>query len=563
MRELVSYLHAHQQHYIVMVDPAVAYQNYSAFNNGKNLDIFMKDPDGSIFQGVVWPGVTAFPDWFHPDTQEYWNDEFGSFFNPGTGLDISALWIDMNEASNFCNYPCSDPSGYAEENGFPPKPPPVRNGPAVTLEGFPADFQPPTKAKREASPRASMLGLSGRRLINPPYTIRNAAGGLSNKTLDTDLVHYNGLVEYDTHNLYGTMMSSASRQALLHRRPGERPLVITRSTFLGAGAHVGHWTGDNVASWEQYEISMTDMLNFASIFQVPMVGSDVCGYSQNTTETLCARWMMLGAFQSFYRNHNELGNIGQEAYRWPMVAEASRRAIDIRYRTLDYLYTAFYTQTQTGKPLMNPMLYIYPEDPKTFSIDAQYFYGDSLLVSPVIKENKTAVDIYLPNDIFYDWNAGFTPVRGNASLVTLSDVNFTTIPLHVRGGSIMPLRVESANTTTELRKKGFHILIAPGLDGKADGSLYLDDGLMIKQPKTTLINFAFNNGTFTMSGHYGYPANVSIERISLCNIGSAPQTVTITGQPNSTFTYDKTSRVVTIDTVIPLTQNVTMQLPAS
>jgi alpha-glucosidase len=45
--------------------------------------------------------VTAFPDWFHPDTQEYWNDEFGSFFNPDTGLDISALWIDMNEASKY------------------------------------------------------------------------------------------------------------------------------------------------------------------------------------------------------------------------------------------------------------------------------------------------------------------------------------------------------------------------------------------------------------------------------------------------------------------------------
>ena len=158
--------------------------------------------------------------------------------------------------------------------------------------------------------------------------------------------------------------------------------------------------------------------------------------------------------------------------RWPTGAEAARKAIDIRYRLLDYLYTAFCMQTQSGKPLLNPLFYLYPEDPQTFAIDAQFFFGDGLLVSPVTGENSTTVDIYLPDDIFYDWNNGFAPVRGQGSTTTLSDVDFTTIPLHVRGGIIIPLRSESANTTAELRKKGFHILIAPGLDGIATGSLH-------------------------------------------------------------------------------------------
>ena len=59
MQQLVDYLHSHQQHYIVMVDPAVAYQNYSGFTNGAVANAFLHNPNGSWYNGVVWPGVTV------------------------------------------------------------------------------------------------------------------------------------------------------------------------------------------------------------------------------------------------------------------------------------------------------------------------------------------------------------------------------------------------------------------------------------------------------------------------------------------------------------------------
>jgi alpha-glucosidase len=570
MRELVQTLHSRDQRYILILDPGVhaVGGQYLTYKKGHDMDVFLKAADGSDLLGIQWPGEVVWPDWFHPNTEKWWTEEFKIQFNPESGIDLDGIWVDMNEASNFCHdVTTCNPRQQTIDDNIPPKP---ANAPRPNtgrpIPGFPDSFQPGGSPSvqprdvgaipaREASSveargfqslparqsyEGGMKGLPDREWFKPAYHLNSHLGDVSRQTIPMNTTNYDGSWQYDTHNLYGDMMAATTRESMLARRPALRPFVLTRSTFAGTGRKVAHWFGDNFSAWDDYRISIRQMLSFVSMHQMPMVGSDVCGFNGNADQYMCARWATLGAFQPFYRNHAELSTIQQEFYQWPVVADAAKKAIATRYQLLDYIYTGLYYQTKEGTPMINPLFFLYPEDANTFGIQEQWFYGDALLISPVVTDYSDTVTFYLPQDTFYDYWT-YAKVNGEGKNVTISDLGYSDIPVHIRGGSIVPHRVNSANTTKALRKEDFYILVAPGADGKATGRLYLDDGESLEQPAISEVAFSFDGGKFSATGSFGY-AGAYGESVTVAK-------VVVLGQDKAgaTGNFDAGKGAVTVD----------------
>ncbi|KAJ1720071.1 hypothetical protein LPJ53_005256 [Coemansia erecta] len=484
MQKQLEALHASNQRRVLIVHPAIQHNvSYDPYARGAANNVFVKNPDGSEYITQVWPGYSVLPDWFGANTDKWWSGELARFLDE---LSVDGFWIDMNEPSTFCVGSCGS--------------------------GRPADEVPPYPWTVDPPPHRP-VNVSNY-LLAPPYSIHQALVELSDSTIETTAVNAQGIAEFYTHNLYGYMHSKSTYNSLSEYRPNTRPFLLSPTTFAGSGKYVSHWVGDNHSNFFDLRVSISSMLDFG-IFGIPMMGADICGFEDDTTEELCARWAEVGAFYPFARDHNMYGAIPQELYRWPTVAEASRRALGIRYSLLPYIYTHLQYSVEKGWPLARALVFEFSHVAATAGIDTQFLVGDALLISPVLTEGETSVDAFFPSSIWYDWY-DYSVITGANANVTL-DAPLEHVNVHVRGGRILPGQ-NPALTTTESRKGDFFLIVAANENNHASGSLYYDDGETFDTPHRW-IDLDYSDNVLTIKQVEGsYTIAPCLSKISLLGV---------------------------------------------
>ncbi|MGC2500720.1 MAG: TIM-barrel domain-containing protein, partial [Silvibacterium sp.] len=97
---MIAQLKAENFHVVAITDLHIAKlpdQHYFPYDSGMAGDHFVKNPDGSVYTGVVWPGPSVFPDFTQQQTRAWWGTLYQNFHKIG----IEGFWNDMNEPSVF------------------------------------------------------------------------------------------------------------------------------------------------------------------------------------------------------------------------------------------------------------------------------------------------------------------------------------------------------------------------------------------------------------------------------------------------------------------------------
>ena len=288
------------------------------------------------------------------------------------------------------------------------------------------------------------------------------------------------------------------------------------------------WSGDISSTWETLRNQPGTLLNW-SLCGMPFVAQDIGGFNGTPTPEMYARWIEEGVFVPVMRAH---GTINSPRWPWAFgddVLAATKRAIELRYRLVPYLYTLAEEASRIGTPMMRPLFFEFPHDQKTFDLEDEWLVGPGLLAAPVLSEGG-ARDIYLPAGHWYDFATGQSVPGGQTRHVQAA---LDAIPAYVRAGTILPLG-PIMQYTGQKPEDPLEIRVYPGAD--AHFTLYEDSGDTYAYQHGAFsripLHWDDRTRTLTVGARVGkYPRMLSVRHLRLVLLDGRSRSVVYRGLP--------------------------------
>lgn len=243
---------------------------------------------------------------------------------------------------------------------------------------------------------------------------------------------------------------------------GEKDVMsLVRCAWAGSQKYgVLTWSGDIHSSFRAMREQLQAGLSM-SMAGVPWWCSDLGGFLGGQPDDpafreLLARWFAWGAFCPVFRMHGErspwyereqefINNVrqltsGQPNEVWSFGEEMEQlmsRYLFIRERLRPYVRGLMQAAHETGAPVMRPLMYDFPKDPKAWQVEDSYMFGPDLLVSPVMEAGVNERSIYLPAGA--SWTDAYTGQRYEGGQTVTVPAPLHVIPVMVRDGKEMKI----------------------------------------------------------------------------------------------------------------------------
>ena len=249
------------------------------------------------------------------------------------------------------------------------------------------------------------------------------------------------------------------------------------------------------------------------IYGVPMTGDDICGFNRESWDNLCARWMSMGSFFPFARNHNSVNLPPQEPFAFGVDSntyKSSKLALDMRYSLLRYYYTQLFKVSLGEKgSFFKPLFFEYfNEESTTINMAESFMVGDAFIIYPIFTDDTNDIEVYMPKDdwsIFPSGEIYKTKTEWNGGKVTLPG-EFNRINIFMRGGQIFPHQDNENKfipNTKALNKEKTEVYIIPDSEEHiANGDVIFDNDeyntIAIRNYYYIHMNFNVSELTFTI-----------------------------------------------------------------